>query len=178
MSTLIEEARTRILGGGAGAGVLSSLQARVAELRAGHSSPAGILGGPLATEIREKGVLATARERIQKVTAPPAAPSPPAPPAAEAKRGKVSIESIEGVYARRPPPYAGPLSYEALSESTKEWLTPEMWAGLSPEQKQTALEGAGVGYEALKTFLLRGGAEVPGFVTPGKFQSRRIAISM
>ena len=56
-----EEFRTRI-------------RTRVEEIRGGHSSPEnpilgklGIMKGPLVAEIREKGVMATARARIEKV---------------------------------------------------------------------------------------------------------------
>jgi len=56
-----EEFRTRI-------------RTKVEEIRGGHSSPEnpilgklGIMKGPLVTEIREKGLVATARARIEKV---------------------------------------------------------------------------------------------------------------
>jgi len=56
-----EEFRTRV-------------RTRIEEIRGGHSSPEnpilgklGIMKGPLATEIREKGLMATARARIEKV---------------------------------------------------------------------------------------------------------------
>jgi len=56
-----EELRTRV-------------RTRVEEIHGGHSSPEnpilgklGIMKGPLVTEIREKGVVATARERVAKV---------------------------------------------------------------------------------------------------------------
>lgn len=55
-----EEFRTRV-------------RTRIEEIRGGGSSSSGILGnpgilkGPLATEIREKGLIATARARIERV---------------------------------------------------------------------------------------------------------------
>jgi len=67
--------------------VRTKIRTRIEEFRGGaasseHSPLIGKLGvakGPLATEVREKGLIATARERIEKFRAPPAAPAPPAP---------------------------------------------------------------------------------------------------
>jgi len=75
----------------------SRIQTRVAELRGGGAGAKGglfsspdVLKGALATEIREKGVIATARERVTKFRggkglgsmfgSDMAGPSPAAPP--------------------------------------------------------------------------------------------------
>jgi len=167
--SMLEEVRTRILGGGAGAGILTNLQARVAQIRSPETPQ--LLKGPLITELREKGALATVMARVEKFRgAPPAAP--PTPPTPEAKRGKVSIESVEGVYAPRPPPYAGPLTYEALSPNTKAWLPVELWPELTAEEKLDAVSGAGLGYQALRRSVPWRKVE---FYTPGKVQRGRFA---
>jgi len=57
----------------------TKIKTRIEEIRGGSSSSGGILGGspqilkgPLVMRIREKGLIATARERIEKLRAPPA----------------------------------------------------------------------------------------------------------
>jgi len=72
--------------------VRTKIRTRIEEFRGGaasseHSPLIGKLGvakGPLATEVRAKGLVATVRARIEELRAPPAAaPAPPAPPAPE-----------------------------------------------------------------------------------------------
>jgi len=67
--------------------IRTKFRTRIEEIRGGgasseHSPLLGNLGvakGPLVTEVREKGLMATVRERIEKLRAPPAAPPSPAP---------------------------------------------------------------------------------------------------
>lgn len=80
-----EELRTRVM-------------SRIEELRGGSSSSSSpllkgeILKGPLATEIRERGLVATARARIEKVRAGGrilGGGSPSSPPVLEEKEKRV-----------------------------------------------------------------------------------------
>jgi len=172
--SMLEEVRTRILGG-AGAGILSNLQVRAAELRAGRSSSPAILGeggilkGPLITEFREKGVLGTVMARVEKFRAPPA-PAPPAappPPIPEAKR-RVAVESIEGLYSAAIPA-------PTFAVTRPEWVPEEKWERLTEEQKRDLASGAGLGFESVREYLKWMDAEMR---VPGKFEKGKIAVSV
>jgi len=167
----LEDLRSRILGGGVGAGILPSLQGRLAQITSPGSPQ--ILKGSLMAELREKGLLGLVMARAEKFRAPPTAPAPPAAPEARVEKRRVSVESIEGLYSPRVPGYAGPLTYEVLSPNTKAWLTRETWAQLTEEEKVDAVAGAGLGYEALKHSIPWRGVE---FIAPGKFQKGKIAV--
>jgi len=132
----VEEMRTRIL-------------SRVEEIRGGGSSPGhspllgnlGIMKGPLAADIREKGLIVAARERLGKLTGPAPAPSPPAEEVARPEF--VTPEQ----WARLPRETKEALAegsgvkYEAARESLK-WVGVEMLTPGKVQRGRVAIEGS------------------------------------
>jgi len=148
-----EEFRTRV-------------QAQVAQLRSGagltRQSPPEIL-----TDIRQKGLLPTIQERAAKI-----------------RGGSSSSGGILQQFLGKPtttlPPEEDESFRKAQENLAKEdppiTLTAEMWAKLSPSDKQNLLEEAGVSYEATKNSLKH--LDAVELATPGKYQRGRVAVSI